>query len=76
MIEKLRALQDKLRQEKLAAFKRRMSLGDLITDRLQNAREYSFGEGASCYDTQRLRRSSCHVLRRVRVVLRNGACPM
>jgi acetyltransferase-like isoleucine patch superfamily enzyme len=50
MIDKLRALQAKLQQEKLAQFKRRVSLGDLVTDRWQNAREYGFGEGTSCYD--------------------------
>jgi acetyltransferase-like isoleucine patch superfamily enzyme len=31
-------------------FKRRVSFGDLITDRWENAREYGFGEGTSCYD--------------------------
>jgi acetyltransferase-like isoleucine patch superfamily enzyme len=50
MIEKLRALQAKLQLDKLAQFKRRVSLGDLVTDRWQNAREYGFGEGTSCYD--------------------------
>src|SRR6185436_16557643 len=50
MIDKLRALQAKLQQEKLAQFKRRVSLGDLVTDRWQNAREVGFGEGTSCYD--------------------------
>ncbi len=50
MIDKLRALQAKLQQDKLAEFKRRVSLGDLVTDRWQNAREYGFGEGTSCYD--------------------------
>src|SRR6185312_2721839 len=50
MIDKLRALQAKLQQDKLAEFKRRVSLGDLVTDRWQNAREYGFGDGTSCYD--------------------------
>lgn len=50
MIETLRALQRKLQREKLERFKRRVSLGDLVTDRWENAREYGFGEGTSCYD--------------------------
>lgn len=50
MIDKLRELQVKLQREKLETFKRRVSLGDLVTDRWQNAREYGFGEGTSCYD--------------------------
>lgn len=36
--------------EKLEKFKRRVSIGDLITDRWANAQEYGFGEGSSCYD--------------------------
>ncbi|MGV8954789.1 MAG: acyltransferase [Cypionkella sp.] len=36
--------------EKIAKFKRRVSFGDLVTDRWENAREYGFGEGTSCYD--------------------------
>jgi acetyltransferase-like isoleucine patch superfamily enzyme len=36
--------------EKLKKFGRRVSLGDLVTDRWENAREYGFGEGSSCYD--------------------------
>ena len=31
-------------------YHRRVSLGDLVTDRWDNAREYGFGEGSSCYD--------------------------
>lgn len=50
MIESLRELQAKLQQEKLGHFKRRVSFGDLVTDRWRNAREYGFGEGTSCYD--------------------------
>jgi acetyltransferase-like isoleucine patch superfamily enzyme len=50
MLEKLRALQKALQSEKLKKFGRRVSLGDLITDRWENAKEYGFGEGSSCYD--------------------------
>ena len=50
MLEKLRALQKALQSEKLKKFTRRVSLGDLVTDRWENAREYGFGEGSSCYD--------------------------
>ncbi|MBD9455888.1 acyltransferase [Rhizobium sp. RHZ02] len=51
MIETLRALQKTLQLKKLAQFQRRVSFGDLITDRWENAREYGFGEGTSCYDS-------------------------
>ncbi|RDL47382.1 UDP-2-acetamido-3-amino-2,3-dideoxy-D-glucuronate N-acetyltransferase [Ensifer sp. M14] len=50
MFNALRVLQVALQKEKLEKFKRRVSLGDLLTDRWENAREYGFGEGASCYD--------------------------
>jgi acetyltransferase-like isoleucine patch superfamily enzyme len=50
MLAKLRALQGVLQREKLEQFRRRTSLGDLITDRWENAKEYGFGEGTSCYD--------------------------
>ena len=50
MIEQLRALQKQLQDEKRRDFKRRVSLGDLVTDRWTNADEMGFGEGTSCYD--------------------------
>ena len=50
MLDKLRALQRWLQSAKMEKFKRRVSFGDLITDRWENAREYGFGEGSSCYD--------------------------
>jgi acetyltransferase-like isoleucine patch superfamily enzyme len=50
LLDVLRSLQRTLQAEKLKQFKRRVSLGDLITDRWKNAREYGFGEGSSCYD--------------------------
>jgi acetyltransferase-like isoleucine patch superfamily enzyme len=50
MLEKLRSVQKMLQQAKLEKYKRRVPFGDLITDRWENAREYGFGEGSSCYD--------------------------
>ena len=51
MFEIIRSLQKVLQREKLTKFKRRVPWGDLITDRWDNAREYGFGEGTSCYDS-------------------------
>jgi acetyltransferase-like isoleucine patch superfamily enzyme len=51
MLDAIRSLQKLLQREKLEQFKRRVPFGDLITDRWDNAREYGFGEGASCYDS-------------------------
>lgn len=51
MLEKLRFLQKALQREKLQKFNRRVPWGDLVTDRWDNAREYGFGEGTSCYDS-------------------------
>lgn len=50
MLEALRALLAELQHDKIAKFKRRVSVGDLLTDRWENARAYGFGEGSSCYD--------------------------
>jgi acetyltransferase-like isoleucine patch superfamily enzyme len=50
MLNILKNLQKSLQAQKLEMFKRRVSFGDLITDRWENAREYAFGEGTSCYD--------------------------
>ena len=50
MFDNLKALQKSLQQEKLQKYHRRVSLGDLVTDRWENAKEYGFGEGTSCYD--------------------------
>lgn len=50
LLDDLKALQRKLQGEKIAAFKRRVPFGDLITERADNAREYGFGEGTTCYD--------------------------
>lgn len=50
MLEQLRALLAELQREKIEKFKRRVSVGDLLNDRWQIAKEYGFGEGTSCYD--------------------------
>lgn len=50
LIARLGELQKALQAEKIARFHRRVSLGDLLTERAQNAREYGFGEGSTCYD--------------------------
>ncbi len=46
----LKSTQRYLQSEKLRDYRRRVSFGDLVTDRWENAREYGFGEGSSCYD--------------------------
>jgi acetyltransferase-like isoleucine patch superfamily enzyme len=50
MLEELRALHKKLQEKKRREFNRRVSLGDLLTERGDNAREMGFGEGTTCYD--------------------------
>jgi acetyltransferase-like isoleucine patch superfamily enzyme len=44
--EALRELSKSMRK----GFNRRVAVGDLLTDRWENARSYGFGEGSSCYD--------------------------
>jgi acetyltransferase-like isoleucine patch superfamily enzyme len=39
-----------LRREMREKFRRHVSVGDLLTDRWEIARDYGFGEGTSCYD--------------------------
>jgi len=51
MIEQFQLLQRDLQSKKLKDFRRRLPLGDLFTDRWQNARDCGFGEGTSCYDS-------------------------
>lgn len=46
----LRALQQHLQANVTKKFQRRVSFGDLISDRWENAKQYGFGEGSSCYD--------------------------
>jgi acetyltransferase-like isoleucine patch superfamily enzyme len=50
MTDTIEELQRARQAEKISKFKRRVSFGDLVTDRGENAREYGFGEGSSCYD--------------------------
>ena len=50
LLEALRALIDRLRREKREQYCRHVSVGDLLTDRWEIARDYGFGEGTSCYD--------------------------
>jgi len=49
-IAQLRAAYRTLQRKKIAEWKRRVSFGDLVSERLDNAREYGFGEGTTCYD--------------------------
>lgn len=51
LVNQLRTAQAKLQQEKIDVFQRRLPFGDLVTDRVRNAREYGFGEGTTCYDS-------------------------
>jgi acetyltransferase-like isoleucine patch superfamily enzyme len=41
---------ESLQHEKIKKYNRRVSLGDLLTDRAANAGMYGFGEGTTCYD--------------------------
>jgi len=50
MLDEFRAMAKQLQVALMRAYRRRVSLGDLITDRWENAREYGWGEGTSCYD--------------------------
>jgi acetyltransferase-like isoleucine patch superfamily enzyme len=50
LLQELRSLLRDLQSEKMSRFKRRVSVGDLLTDRWENAKAYGFGEGTSCYD--------------------------
>ena len=50
LLESLRALIKALRREKREQYHRHVSVGDLLTDRLEIARDYGFGDGTSCYD--------------------------
>ncbi len=46
----LQELQRTLQEEVTQKFRRRVSLGDLVTDRWENAQRLGWAEGASCYD--------------------------
>ena len=50
LLDEIRALRKRLAQAMREAHNRKVSLGDLIADRWETAKEYGFGEGSSCYD--------------------------
>jgi acetyltransferase-like isoleucine patch superfamily enzyme len=50
LLGSLRALIKTLRREKREQYHRHVSVGDLLTDRFEIARDYGFGNGTSCYD--------------------------
>jgi acetyltransferase-like isoleucine patch superfamily enzyme len=50
LISLLKAARRLLAEQLRSQFARKVSFGDLITDRWENARELGFGEGTSCYD--------------------------
>jgi len=50
LLESIRALIKTLRHEKREQYHRHVSVGDLLTDRFEIARDYGFGDGTSCYD--------------------------
>jgi acetyltransferase-like isoleucine patch superfamily enzyme len=50
LLASLRDLIARLGRQMRETHSRRVSVGDLLTDRWQNARDYGFGEGTSCYD--------------------------
>lgn len=47
---RIRSAIQHLRQEMFAKWRRHVSIGDLLSDRLETARFYGFGEGTSCYN--------------------------
>jgi acetyltransferase-like isoleucine patch superfamily enzyme len=50
LLSTIRALLAELRREKRELHRRHVSVGDLLADRWEIARELGFGEGTSCYD--------------------------
>ena len=50
LLAELKSLQKSLQKERIEGFNRRLSFGDLVTDRWEIAQEYGFDEGSSCYD--------------------------
>jgi acetyltransferase-like isoleucine patch superfamily enzyme len=50
MLDDFRALIVRLQLDMRTRFNRRVSIGDLLTDRWANARQYGWGEGTTCYD--------------------------
>lgn len=50
LTEEIKAAIRQLQAEKMKAYDRRVSVGDLLTERADNARIYGWGEGTTCYD--------------------------
>lgn len=50
LLARIQTLYRRLREQMKADHRRHVSFADLITDREERAREYGFGEGATCYD--------------------------
>jgi len=50
LAEDLKKAIRQLQAEKMRQYSRRVSIGDLLTDRHDNARAYGWGEGTTCYD--------------------------
>jgi acetyltransferase-like isoleucine patch superfamily enzyme len=50
LADELRKLHKTLQLEKIRKFKRRVSFGDLISERDEIAAAYGFGKGTTCYD--------------------------
>lgn len=51
LTDQIRAEIRALQAEKMASYHRRVSVGDLLTERDQNARAYGFGAGTTMYDS-------------------------
>ena len=50
LTDEIKAAVARLQSEKIEKFKRRVSVGDLLTERGDNAKLYGFGEGTTMYD--------------------------
>lgn len=48
--QRLRKLQRNLQLRKIEQWQRRVSFGDLLSERNDNATQYGFGTGTTCYD--------------------------
>lgn len=50
LIDEIKSVIRSLQTEKIGRFRRRVSVGDLLTERGENATAYDFGEGTTMYD--------------------------
>lgn len=50
LADEIKAVVARLQSEKIEKFNRRVSVGDLLTERGDNAKQYGFGEGTTMYD--------------------------